>query len=150
MAEHNLTAVGFEPTQLALVELESTPLDHSGKLSWQRRHPCIGLAQPATYDQIFTASRSACHGQSPTVGRRLQTIKARRLISCGHSVYASGCSLVHAARQRKDVGGRHAAMLWCHARILGLHATLGSQRACSRRAAPIRTHDFRAWTASRT
>ena len=31
--ECKLTAVGFEPTQLALVELESTPLDHSGKLS---------------------------------------------------------------------------------------------------------------------
>ena len=30
-----MTAVGFEPTQLALVELESTPLDHSGKLSWK-------------------------------------------------------------------------------------------------------------------
>ena len=30
-----MTAVGFEPTQLALVELESTPLDHSGKVSWQ-------------------------------------------------------------------------------------------------------------------
>ena len=29
----SMTAVGFEPTQLALVELESTPLDHSGKLS---------------------------------------------------------------------------------------------------------------------
>ena len=28
-----MTAAGFEPTQLALVELESTPLDHSGKLS---------------------------------------------------------------------------------------------------------------------
>ena len=28
-----MTAVGFEPTQLALVELESTPLAHSGKLS---------------------------------------------------------------------------------------------------------------------
>ena len=28
-----MTAVGLEPTQLALVELESTPLDHSGKLS---------------------------------------------------------------------------------------------------------------------
>ena len=27
-----MTAVGFEPTQLALVELESTPLDHSGKV----------------------------------------------------------------------------------------------------------------------
>jgi hypothetical protein len=36
-----LTAVGFEPTQLALVELESTPLDHSGKLSlpWRRLFP---------------------------------------------------------------------------------------------------------------
>ena len=31
-----LTPVGFEPTQLALVELESTPLDHSGKVSWVR------------------------------------------------------------------------------------------------------------------
>ena len=26
-----MTPVGFEPTQLALVELESTPLDHSAK-----------------------------------------------------------------------------------------------------------------------
>ena len=32
-----MTAVGFEPTQLALVELEPTPLDHSGKLSLTRR-----------------------------------------------------------------------------------------------------------------
>ena len=31
-----MTAVGFEPTQLALVELESTPLDHSGKLSCRK------------------------------------------------------------------------------------------------------------------
>ena len=28
-----VTPVGFEPTQFALVELESTPLDHSGKVS---------------------------------------------------------------------------------------------------------------------
>ena len=28
-----VTPVGFEPTQPALVELESTPLDHSGKVS---------------------------------------------------------------------------------------------------------------------
>ena len=28
-----MTPVGFEPTQIALVELESTPLDHSGKVS---------------------------------------------------------------------------------------------------------------------
>ena len=31
--DQEMTAVGFEPTQLALVELESTPLDHSGKVS---------------------------------------------------------------------------------------------------------------------
>ena len=37
----HLTAAGFEPTQLALVELESTPLDHSGKLSWL---PCSATA----------------------------------------------------------------------------------------------------------
>ena len=30
---NKMTPVGFEPTQLALVELESTPLDHSGKVS---------------------------------------------------------------------------------------------------------------------
>ena len=32
--QFQMTAVGFEPTQLALVELESTHSDHSGKLSW--------------------------------------------------------------------------------------------------------------------
>ena len=33
MAAAEMTPVGFEPMQLALVELESTPLDHSGKVS---------------------------------------------------------------------------------------------------------------------
>ena len=32
--------MGFEPTQLALVELESTPLDHSGKVSGEL---CSGM-----------------------------------------------------------------------------------------------------------
>ena len=32
-----VTAEGFEPSQISLVELESTPLDHSGKLSSGRR-----------------------------------------------------------------------------------------------------------------
>ena len=31
--DKTMTPVGFEPAQLALVELESTPLDHSGKVS---------------------------------------------------------------------------------------------------------------------
>ena len=29
--------MGFEPTQLALVDPESTPLNHSGKVSWWKR-----------------------------------------------------------------------------------------------------------------
>ena len=31
-----MAPVGFEPTQLAVVELESTPLDHSGKVSYHQ------------------------------------------------------------------------------------------------------------------
>ena len=54
LQESQMTAVGFEPTQLALVELESTPLDHSGKLSMQarqgpfaaRRESCRYAKQP--------------------------------------------------------------------------------------------------------
>jgi hypothetical protein len=34
----NMTPAGFEPAQLALVELESTPLDHSGKVSMSLCH----------------------------------------------------------------------------------------------------------------
>ena len=37
----HVTPVGFEPTQLALVELESTPLDHSGKVSMRRANICL-------------------------------------------------------------------------------------------------------------
>ena len=40
--DKTMTPVGFEPTQLALVELESTPLDHSGKVSLSM---CKGLAR---------------------------------------------------------------------------------------------------------
>jgi hypothetical protein len=47
-----MTAVAFEPTQLALVELESTPLDHSGKLSL-----------PAIAKQTETVGEQASAGQ---------------------------------------------------------------------------------------
>ena len=40
-AAQSMTPVGFEPTQLALVELESTPLDHSGKVSMLPRGPRV-------------------------------------------------------------------------------------------------------------
>ena len=36
--DKNMTPAGFEPAQLALVELESTPLDHSGKVSMSLCH----------------------------------------------------------------------------------------------------------------
>ena len=41
-----MTAVGFEPTQLALVELESTPLDHAGKLSLVHEEHVCTIALP--------------------------------------------------------------------------------------------------------
>ena len=36
-----MTPAGFEPAQLALVEPESTPVDHSGKVSLQFEGPCF-------------------------------------------------------------------------------------------------------------
>ncbi len=45
-----LTPVGFEPTQPARVELESTPLDHSGKVSFSK-----GTLEPAKhFNTLFT------------------------------------------------------------------------------------------------
>jgi hypothetical protein len=36
--DYQMTPVGSEPSQPALVELGSTPLDHSGKKSLSRKH----------------------------------------------------------------------------------------------------------------
>ena len=44
-----VTPVGFEPTQLALVELESTPLDHSGKVS-------LSVCKPVTSELLLARS----------------------------------------------------------------------------------------------
>ena len=54
-----MTPVGFEPTQLALAELESTPLDHSGKvsLSW-----CLARAFRASAILLSSVvARSSVH-----------------------------------------------------------------------------------------
>lgn len=40
LGSDGVTPVGFEPTQLALVELGSTPLDHSGKVSSHKCSSC--------------------------------------------------------------------------------------------------------------
>ena len=45
LLQTKMTPVGFEPTQLALVELESTPLDHSGKVSWWRSRSAVPACQ---------------------------------------------------------------------------------------------------------
>ena len=51
-----MTAVGFEPTQISLVELESTLSDHSGKLSLRQEivHTWPGLNWPSakTYQTV--------------------------------------------------------------------------------------------------
>ena len=59
-----MTPVGFEPTQLALVELESTPLDHSGKvsLSW-----CfVRLFRASTILFASAVARSSVHAECDT------------------------------------------------------------------------------------
>ena len=59
-----MTPVGFEPTQLALGELESTPLDHSGKVTVVGRN--IGT-------QTQAHSHKAC---VPPATRQLQDLGA--------------------------------------------------------------------------
>ena len=50
--------MGFEPTQLALVELESTPLDHSGKLSLVHQEHACTLAVPIAQRRAMLGLRS--------------------------------------------------------------------------------------------
>ena len=59
-----MTPVGFEPTQLALVELESTPLDHSGKVSLS----CclVGLFHASTILLASAVARSSVHAECDT------------------------------------------------------------------------------------
>ena len=56
----NLTAMGFEPMQIALVELESTPLDHSGKLSDCDAAPGIIVAVNVCIKREPVISSSMC------------------------------------------------------------------------------------------
>ena len=69
-ANQKMTAVGFEPTQLELVELESTPLDHSGKLSlrhckWQLLvSSLVGLGGPGPTGLL----NSSCGGAPAGLG----------------------------------------------------------------------------------
>ena len=69
-AGNRVTAVGFGSTQLALVELESTPLDHSGKLSLLR---CLLDSTPS----FAFLSRTAPTALLPTHRLRLA---AKRLV----------------------------------------------------------------------
>ena len=73
--------MGFEPTQLALVELESTPLDHSGKVSGElrpgmhvHRHVCSdvqGCARCIASGVHYRAAmlQQLAHQAEHTVGR---------------------------------------------------------------------------------
>ena len=76
-----MTAVGFEPTQLALVELESTPLDHSGKLSLPQRavahipwrHDCSCCVVALWPRTPFLSQSENCSPHHPHHAHRNQT-----------------------------------------------------------------------------
>ena len=74
-----MTPVGFEPTQLALVELESTPLDHSGKVSvtavchWRARSCLVfpsGAGRGALGEEFNTVLPIVGRDPTPTVARQ--------------------------------------------------------------------------------
>ena len=68
-----VTPVGFEPTQLALVELESTPLDHSGKVSWRQRLRLQILAvyfPGSTCGENIAAAAHAPHTRIKSISRQ--------------------------------------------------------------------------------
>ena len=62
-----MTPVGFEPTQLALVELESTPLDHSGKVS----------LRPFFFTSVYASLTMLCNL------RGVHGVQESILMSCG-------------------------------------------------------------------
>ena len=55
-----MTAVGFEPTRLATVELESTPLDRSGKLSMCGEHFVYVSFQMAAMTRGILPRQASC------------------------------------------------------------------------------------------
>ena len=61
-----MTAVGCEPTQLSLVELESTNVDHSGKLSLPRS-PLWRMLRIPPYSQHCASCRNCPHIALPTM-----------------------------------------------------------------------------------
>ena len=71
-----MTPVGFEPTQLALVELESTPLDHWGKVSCSLRLKAVLLKLTTKMNH-----RRAAPGIEPATSRTLSENPATRLSS---------------------------------------------------------------------
>ena len=133
-----MTAVGFEPTQLSLVELESTPLDHSGKLSLHRFLSGVMCG-------------SACARQ------RTMVKYPRPAAPCLGSLALccpGGGHYVHRQQPGSPIGmpwgtqGRHAFHTWCHAPITtgrpGSHcfaqrelSDLGQSSAAERRGSPM-------------
>ena len=83
-----MTAVGFEPTQLSLVELESTPLDHSGKLSWRMvqssYHNSCSEGDTLTAMGICTLA----HAAASEVQKRLESLIAQKNDTCGIRAHA--------------------------------------------------------------
>ena len=72
-----MTPVGFEPTQLALVELESTPLDHSGKVSMVARGGLRNFRPLANGKQRYCSFRAFLAGLRALLARFTSFAAAR-------------------------------------------------------------------------
>jgi hypothetical protein len=81
------TPVGFEPTQLALVELESTPLDHSGKVSL----PIPEWGSPMGFESSHLASLGAMRVTESITQRSIKSLVSehKRVIDMAMWVHSS-------------------------------------------------------------
>ena len=87
--------MGFEPTQLALVELESTPLDHSGKVSWALPAQDVCIAPSATSARKFALSECDVSGVVVGVRQFGGVVWRRRITSMSTSCQSDN---IHLAR----------------------------------------------------
>ena len=114
MLHEGLTAVGFEPTQLALVELESTPLDHSGKLSLCSRTLGGGKAGESTILLFLSEAGVSFVIQSSAVDEvgRLQPAADGSLAAVFLRAEASSRHVIASFRGCPDFSFIYAYQIW--------------------------------------
>jgi hypothetical protein len=120
MCCREMTPVGFEPTQLALVELESTPLDQSGSVLAIHRsivfyalHTCLSLIKELISGFVPADGISQPLGQKRRMrfrinGHHLRLMPQRRP---SHGAHPGASSLAAARRLRATACNHSGAVL---------------------------------------